>query len=56
MGDMRKKITGEDKIWEIWRRREQGRIEYVRHGEVENRGGQQNMRKKRTGEDIIWEI
>jgi hypothetical protein len=56
MEDMEKKRTGEDRIWQIWGKREQGRIEYGRYGEVENRGGQQNMRKKRTGEDIIWQI
>jgi hypothetical protein len=39
MGDMEKKGTGEDRIWEIWRRREQGRTEYGRYGEEENRGG-----------------
>jgi hypothetical protein len=39
MGDMEKKRSGEDRIWEIWRRREQRRTEYGRYGEEENRGG-----------------
>ncbi len=59
MADMGTKRTDEDRIWEIWKRWEQGRIEYGRNGEEENRGGQQNlvyMGKNRTGEDKIWEI
>jgi hypothetical protein len=37
MGDMEKKRKGEDRIWEIWKRREQGRIEYGRYGKEGNR-------------------
>ncbi len=53
MGDVGKKMTGEDKIWEIWGRREQGRTEYGRYGKEENRLGQNmgDMEKKRTRED-----
>ncbi len=68
MGDMRKKRTGKDRIWELWERGRgrgggygegTGRTEHGRFGDEENRGGQQNlgyMGKKRTGEDKIWEM
>jgi hypothetical protein len=37
---MGKKRTGEDnKIWDIWGRREQGRTEYGRYGKEGNKGG-----------------
>jgi hypothetical protein len=51
---MGKKRTGEDRIWEIWGRRQQGRTEYGKYGEEENRGRAGDMGKKRTGEDRIW--
>jgi hypothetical protein len=47
---------GDDIIWEIWGRRQQGRTKYGRYGEEENRGRAGDMGKKRTGEDRIWEI
>ncbi len=45
---------GDDIIWEIWGRREQGRTKYGRYGEEENRGGQ-NMGDMGNGEGRgIW--
>jgi hypothetical protein len=52
MGDMEKKGTGEDRIWEIWGRREQGRTEYGRYGEGGWEGDmerEQAIRKKGVG-------
>jgi hypothetical protein len=52
MGDMGKKRTGEDKIWEIRGRREQGRTEYGRYGEWGGEGDmerEQAIRKKGVG-------
>ncbi len=52
MGDMEKKGTGEDRIWEIWGRREQGRTEYGRYGKGGGEGDmerEQAIRKKGVG-------
>jgi hypothetical protein len=52
-----KKGTGEDRIWEKWRRREQGRTtKFEIYGEEENRGEQQNLgymgKKNRAGQNM----